>query len=144
MLKYQINVLICTHARTKWRGAVCYIGKKVRTAIIEAVHPKDVSSAHLSGSANGYIGVGDGNDGWLPVPGEGKPMVQIHNSENSFKLYTYHHALLFNSSARTTCSFPNEHWKLMHEQFTILMLHSESFGHNSTTCWTHVIWHTVT
>lgn len=89
-------------------GGVCYIGKKVRTAAIEEVHPKDVSGAHSGGSANGYIGVGDGNDGWLPVPREGKPMVQIHSSENSFKLYTYHHALFFKRS-RTTCSFPNEH-----------------------------------
>ena len=64
------------------------MGKKVHTAAIQAVHPKDVSRTHLGGSANDYIVVGDRNDGWLPVTREGKPMVQKHSSDERFKLYT--------------------------------------------------------
>ena len=64
------------------------MGKKVRTAAIQEVHPTDVSRTHLGGSANGYIFVGDGNDGWLTVLREVIPMVQIHSSDERFKLYT--------------------------------------------------------
>ncbi len=59
----------------------------IRTAAIKAIHPKDVSRTHLGGPANGYIVVGDGNDGWLPVPRERIPMVQIHSSDERFKLF---------------------------------------------------------
>lgn len=73
----------------------------VHTAAIEAVHPKDVSRAHLGRSADSYIVVGDRNDGWLPVPREGKPDMQIHIIDERFELYTVH---MYSSkySARTT------------------------------------------
>lgn len=48
------------------------------SAFIKAVHPEDVSRAHLSGSPNGHIGVREGNNGWLSVPREGKPSI-VHD-----------------------------------------------------------------
>lgn len=62
------------------------MGKKVLTALIKEVHPSDVSRTHPPGPTNGYIFVRDGNDGWLSVPREVKPMVQIHSSNERFKL----------------------------------------------------------
>lgn len=53
--------------------------KNVRTALIKAIDPQDVSRTHLLGPANGDVVVRDGNDGWLPVPGESKPVVQTHS-----------------------------------------------------------------
>lgn len=53
--------------------------KQVRTAAIKAVDSKDVSRTHLRGPADGHVVVGDGNDGRLPVSGEGKPAEQTHN-----------------------------------------------------------------
>lgn len=44
------------------------VSKEVHTAAIKTVYPKDVITVHLGGSANGYIRVRNGNDGWLPVP----------------------------------------------------------------------------
>lgn len=64
---------------------VC-VGKKVRTAAIKAVHAEDVRGAHLRGPADGDVGVGDGNDGRLPVPREGKPVEQIHSRDQSCEL----------------------------------------------------------
>lgn len=48
----------------------------VLTASVETVHSQDVIETHLCGPANGDVGVGDGNDGWLVVPGEGKSVGQ--------------------------------------------------------------------
>lgn len=55
-----------------------------RTAAIKDVHSADVDGTHLSGPANGHIVVGDGNDGWLPVPGECKPGTPAHWSEEKW------------------------------------------------------------
>lgn len=54
---------------------------EVHTAGIKAIHSKDVIGTHLCSSANGYILIGYGNDGWLPVSWEGKPGVQTHSSK---------------------------------------------------------------
>lgn len=48
------------------------------TAVIKAVHPKDVRRIHLGGPTNGHIFIRNGNDGWLSVPGEGIPSI-VHD-----------------------------------------------------------------
>lgn len=40
----------------------------MRTALVETVDTLDVDRAHLGCPANGHVGNGDGNDGWLAVP----------------------------------------------------------------------------
>lgn len=61
---------------------VSCLSTKIRTAAIEAVHPKDVRGTHPGGSADGDIAVGDGKDGRHPVPREGEPVVQyIHRGD---------------------------------------------------------------
>lgn len=47
-------------------------------ALIQAIHPEDVNRTHLGGSANDLVVVRDGDDGWLPVPGESKPSI-VHD-----------------------------------------------------------------
>lgn len=47
--------------------------EEILTALVEAIHPEDVILTHLGGSSNLYVWVGDGNNGWLSVPREGKP-----------------------------------------------------------------------
>lgn len=46
----------------------------VHTAAVEPVHTKDVGAAHFGGPANGHVGIGDGNNGWLPILWEGIPV----------------------------------------------------------------------
>lgn len=48
------------------------------TASVETVHSQDVIGTHLCGSANRDIWIGNGKDGWLVVPGEGKSVGQKH------------------------------------------------------------------
>ena len=69
------------------------MGQRVHTAAIKTVHPQDVKTTHLLGHANGYIGVGDGNNGRLTVLGEGIPVVQTDSSEEEFKMHTYNNFL---------------------------------------------------
>ena len=62
------------------------MGQKIHTAAIKTVHPKDVVGTHLGGLANGHVGVGDGNHGWLPILGEIITGVQTGSSEQEFKM----------------------------------------------------------
>lgn len=53
-------------------------GEAILTALIEAIHTEDVVAAHFPGFSDGYVGVGDGNDGGLSVFREGKPVVDTN------------------------------------------------------------------
>ncbi len=93
--------------RKKLVWEVVSLSNKVHTAAIKQVHSTDVDGAHSSGPTNGNIFVWDGNDGWLPILGEGKPVIQMHKCDERFKLYTCHHGL-FSELLRSSSAKPLE------------------------------------
>lgn len=60
-----LSLTLCCSKAVEWTG--------LHTASIEAVDSQDVHTAHLGGPPNLHVGVGNGNNGRLPICREGIP-----------------------------------------------------------------------